>query len=494
MKKLLTVLLLFSFLAAINAQNILSLDSCRALAIKNNKALQISQLKIKKAHYDQKAAFTKYLPSINATGGYMHFSDDISLLSQSQQNKLNNIGTSIGTSITPTLEGFVQQIAQINPILGALAQQFLQSGKLEEMAGALNQVGKDITDAFETDTRNTWAAAVVLTQPLYMGGKIMAYNKITKLSEDLAALQHDTEMQQVVLSTDEAYWMVVSLANKQKLADAYLKLVEQLNTDVEKMIAEGVATQADGLTVKVKLNEAEMTKNKVDNGLTLSRMLLNQLCGLDLDASVQLADEQQENLPIKEQHPNINMEESLNRRPELQSLEIAGKIYDQKVNIVRSEMLPTLALTGGYMTSNPSLLNGFENKFRGVWNVSVVLQVPILHWGENFYKVKSAKADAQIAKLQHAEVREKVELQINQSNFKTEEAEKRLVMALKNMDKAEENLRFANKGFKEGVIPTTNVMEAQTAWLSAQSEKIDAQIEVRLAQTYLQKAMGVLGK
>lgn len=196
MKKLLTVLLLFSFLAATNAQNILSLDSCRALAIKNNKALQISQLKIKKAHYDQKAAFTKYLPSINATGGYMHFSDDISLLSQSQQNKLNNIGT----SITPTLEGFVQQIAQINPILGALAQQFLQSGKLEEMAGALNQVGKDITDAFETDTRNTWAAAVVLTQPLYMGGKIMAYNKITKLSEDLAALQHDTEMQQVVLS------------------------------------------------------------------------------------------------------------------------------------------------------------------------------------------------------------------------------------------------------------------------------------------------------
>ena len=115
-----------------------------------------------------------------------------------------------------------------------------------------------------------------------------------------------------------------------------------------------------------------------------------------------------------------------------------------------------------------------------------------LYWGENFYKVKSAKADAQIAKLQHAEVREKVELQINQSNFKTEEAEKRLVMALKNMDKAEENLRFANKGFKEGVIPTTNVMEAQTAWLSAQSEKIDAQIDVKLTEVYLMKALGTL--
>lgn len=494
MKKLLTVLFFSGLFASMDAQTTLNLDSCRALAIRNNKTLQISKLKMEKAHYDQKAAFTNYLPSIQATGGYMHFSDDISLLSQSQQNKLNNIGTSIGTSIAPSLPGFIEQIAQINPALGALAQQLVQSGKIEEITGALNQAGQEITDAFKTDTRNTWAAAVVLTQPLYMGGKIMAYNRITKLSEELAALQHDTELQQVVLSTDEAYWMVVSLANKQKLADAYLSLVEQLDTDVQKMIAEGVATQADGLTVKVKLNEAEMTKNKVENGLSLSRMLLNQLCGLALEEPVLLADEQETNLPLKEQHQEINMEKSLLQRPELRSLEIAGKIYDQKVNIVRSEMLPSLALTGGYMTTNPSLLNGFENKFRGMWNVGVVLQVPILHWGENFYKVKSAKAEAQIAKLQHAEAREKVELQISQSSFKTEEAEKSLIMALKNMDKAEENLRYANKGFQEGVLPVTNVMEAQTAWLSAQSAKIDAQIEVRLAQTYLQKAMGILGQ
>lgn len=494
MKKLLTVLFFSGLFASMDAQTTLNLDSCRALAIRNNKTLQISKLKMEKAHYDQKAAFTNYLPSIQATGGYMHFSDDISLLSQSQQNKLNNIGTSIGTSIAPSLPGFIEQIAQINPALGALAQQLVQSGKIEEITGALNQAGQEITDAFKTDTRNTWAAAVVLTQPLYMGGKIMAYNRITKLSEELAALQHDTELQQVVLSTDEAYWMVVSLANKQRLADAYLSLVEQLDTDVQKMIAEGVATQADGLTVKVKLNEAEMTKNKVENGLSLSRMLLNQLCGLALEEPVLLADEQETNLPLKEQHQEINMEKSLLQRPELRSLEIAGKIYDQKVNIVRSEMLPSLALTGGYMTTNPSLLNGFENKFRGMWNVGVVLQVPILHWGENFYKVKSAKAEAQIAKLQHAEAREKVELQISQSSFKTEEAEKSLIMALKDMDKAEENLRYANKGFQEGVLPVTNVMEAQTAWLSAQSAKIDAQIEVRLAQTYLQKAMGILGQ
>ena len=35
-------------------------------------------------------------------------------------------------------------------------------------------------------------------------------------------------------------------------------------------------------------------------------------------------------------------------------------------------------------------------------------------------------------------------------------------------------------------------MEAQTAWLQAQSQQIDAEIDVRLSQTDLQKALGTL--
>ena len=104
-----------------------------------------------------------------------------------------------------------------------------------------------------------YAGALTLTQPLYMGGKIRAYNKITRYAEELARQQHNSGMQEVILSTDQAYWQVVSLANKKKLAEGYLKLLQKLESDVDKMIAEGVATKADGLSVKVKVNEAEMT-------------------------------------------------------------------------------------------------------------------------------------------------------------------------------------------------------------------------------------------
>ena len=141
-----------------------------------------------------------------------------------------------------------------------------------------------------------YAGALTLTQPLYMGGKIRAYNKITKYAEELARQQHDSGLQDVILSTDQAYWQVVSLASKKKLAEGYLKLLQKLESDVDKMIAEGVATKADGLSVKVRVNEAEMTLTKVEDGLSLSRMLLCQLCGLDLSSPIMLKDEREDDL------------------------------------------------------------------------------------------------------------------------------------------------------------------------------------------------------
>ena len=254
----------------------------------------------------------------------------------------------------------------------------------------------------------------------------------------------------------------------------------------------GVATRADGLSVKVKVNEAEMTLTQVENGLSLSKMLLCQLCGLPLESDIQLTDENMDNLTLPSTYTESNVNTALANREELKSLELAQKIYQQKVNVVRSEFLPTVAFTANYLVTNPSLYNGFENKFRGMWAAGIMVKIPVFHWGEGLYKVKAAKAEANIARYQLEDVKEKVELQVTQSSYKVNEATKKLAMAQKNMEKADENLRYANLGFKEGVIPTSNVLEAQTAWLSAQSGKIDAQIDLKMSEIYLNKSMGTL--
>lgn len=485
MKRLVSITLFAGITFSLQAQIALTLDSCRALAMENNKELLIGQEKIKAAHYQNKAAFTNYLPKLSATGTYIRNQKEISILNDEQKAGLSQLGTTVGTQV----KGFAQQLAVAHPELAPL----IASLGNFDIATPLNAAGNSIVDAFRTDTRNMYAGAITLTQPLYMGGKIRAYNKITQYAEELARQQHHTGMQEVILSTDQAYWQVISLVNKKKLAEGYLKLLQKLESDVDHMIAEGVATKADGLSVKVKVNEAEMTLTKVEDGLSLSKMLLCQLCGLDLSTNVVLADENMNDLPILlKENSEISMETAYASRPELKSLELASLIYKQKVNVTRAEHLPTVALLGNYLVSNPSVYNGFENKFKGMWNVGVMVQVPIWNWGEGVYKTKAAKAEAQIAKYQLQDAREKVELQVNQAAFKVTEAKKKLIMASKNLEKANENLRYATLGFEEGVIAPANVLEAHTAWLSAQSEKIDAQIDIKLTEIYLQKSLGTL--
>jgi outer membrane protein TolC len=106
--------------------------------------------------------------------------------------------------------------------------------------------------------------------------------------------------------------------------------------------------------------------------------------------------------------------------------------------------------------------------------------------------MRASKAMTTIARLDLADAQEKIRLQTTQSRFKIKEAFKRLNMANSNLESAEENLRCANIGFKEGVMDVTDVMTAQTAWQKAQSDKIDAEVDVKLAQVDLQKALGTL--
>ena len=426
MKKILSFILAGTFAMGAYAQRILTLDSCRNLALSNNKELRMAQEKIKAAHYQQKAAFTNFLPKIDVTGTYMRTQKEISLLSDDQKNAIGNMGTSVGMEFQQFGQQ-MQQIAAAHPELLPLLTPL--SGVMGQIPGALNGVGQSLVDAFRTDTRNLYAGAATLTQPLFMGGKIIAYNKITKYAEQLAASQHATGMQDVILSTDQAYWQVISLVNKKQLAESFLQLVQKLDSDVNKMVEQGVATTADALSVRVKVNEAEMTLTQVEDGLNLSKMVLCQLCGIPLNTEIRLADEDMKDLTLPNTYTESNVSTALANREELKSLELATKIYQQKVNVARAEYLPSIGLTANYLFTNPSLVNGFENRFRGMWGVGVVVSIPVFHWGEGIYKVRAAKAEANIARYRLDDAREKIALPLTPSYYKVNEATTKLDMA-----------------------------------------------------------------
>lgn len=481
------------------AQQLLTLDSCRAMALRNNKQLSISRVKQEVATNLRKSARTKYLPHVSALGGYEWTSKEISLLSDEQKETLSNLGTGLtqkfGEKATSSMQQIKPETWAALGMLGITPQDLQTSlgAGLGEVRTDLNGIGQGIVDALHTDTRNMFAGSIMVTQPVFMGGAIVALNKMASIGEDMAGNSAEARRQNVLFTIDQTYWQVVSLAHKQKLAQAYLELVKKFDGDVQKMIEEGVATRSEGLSVAVKVNEAEMALTKVNDGLVLSKMLLCQLCGLPMSEAVTLAEEASDGLAVSQDvTPAADPSFATENRPELKLLQNTVDMSRQLTNILRAGNLPQVLLTGGYLVSNPNLYNGFQRKFAGVWNVGVMMRIPLWNWGDVMYKVRASKGATAIAKLELEDAREKIELQVNQSQFRVQEANKKLQMALASTRKADENLRTANLGFSEGVISSTTVMEAQTAWLQAQSQKIDAEIDVKLSQVNLQKALGIL--
>ena len=457
------------------------------MALRNNKQMSVQRVKQEVAKNLRKSARTKYLPHVSAAGGYLYTSKEISLLSDESKDKLSNLGTN---GVNQLQTGLASTMPVLSALFGGTAP---VTSMMNGMAGTLNQIGQGIVDELHTDTRHMFGGAILVTQPVFMGGAIVAMNKIADIGEEMAANSADARHQETLYQIDQAYWQVVSLRHKQKLAEGFLGLVKKLDGDVQKMIREGVATRSEGLSVSVKVNEAEMAVMKVNDGLTLSKMLLCQLCGLPVDEQVTLADEEKEEIVVTgEARTAAQTDMMLSNRPELKMLQNVVDISHQTTNLLKAGNLPQVMLVGGYSVSNPNVYNGFQRKFSGAWNVAVLMRIPIWNWGDVAYKVRAAKGATTIATLELEEAREKMELQLSQSNFRVNEADKKLELAKASRQKAEENLRTANLGFQEGVISSTTVMEAQTAWLQAQSQYIDAEIDVQLSRVNLQKSLGTL--
>lgn len=494
MKYKLLILALTTLATSAQAQQTLTLDSCRAMALRNNKTLSASRLQLDMARYNKKAAKTKYLPHISALGGYELTSREISLLSKDQKSALANAGTNTTGALHNDIAGALTSLAQqgiLTPEQASnLGGMFGQVGS--KIGEAVNHVGQNIVDAFRTDTRQMYALSVMLTQPIYMGGAIIAANRMADIGEEMAQNNIEASTQNTLHSIDQAYWTVVSVHHKKKLAESYLAVVKKLDDDVSKMIHEGVATRADGLKVDVKVNEAEMSLTQAENGLALAKMLLCQLCGMDVDSDITLADENADNIVSQSDDTQADRAVAMENRPELKLLQNSADMSRQATKLVRAAYLPQVLLTGGYVATNPNVFNGFERKLSGMWNVGVMVRVPLWNWMEGTYKVRASRIATTIVELERDDIREKIDLQVSQSQFKVKEANRRLAMATKNVENAEENLRCANLGFKEGVIPTTDVMAAQTAWVQAQSQKIDAEVDVKMSQVNLKKALGVL--
>lgn len=475
------------------AQQVLTLDECRQMAVENNNSLKTAQQKIKVAGYDRNIALANYFPKITATGTYMYTSRDWKLIDDDKAAEIQNAGTTLQNDVTNKMMQIMSDKDVMTKYMTDAAFKKLIDGlQTTDIATPINAIGQHITDALTLDMHNLCGAVVSVQQPVFMGGKIVASNQMAKYAEELAQSQYDAEHAQVLADIEQAYWQIVSIAAKKNLAENYADLLRQMGKDVDALVAEGFATPSDALTIKVKMNEAEMLYTKATNGLALAKMLLCKECGLPLDSKITLADETLDAIPVPQMSPIISDEEVYAARPEIRSLDLAKKIYDKKVAVVRADGLPTVAVMANYAVTNPNVFNGFQNRFGGFFSAGVLVNVPIFHGTEAIQKTRKAKAEAALTQYRLDDAKEMISLQVAQLRQQEGEALEKLTMAESNLENAEENLRVATAGWNEGMIASNVVLQAQTAWLQAHSEYIETGVELQMCSVNLAKAEGRL--
>ncbi len=481
----LIIILLIAFGTSVGAQEALSLDDCRRMALENNKSLRGADIRREESHYLERAALWQMLPKVSAVGGYFWTEKSVNLLSEEQRERISHMGDNLQADISASLHNELDDVPLVGQLLSDRLDNVLANTGLD---ARVNGIGQEIVDGFETDTRNMGGVAVTVNQPIYLGGKLVALHHTAALMEHLAEVEYSKEESATVVAVDEAYWQVVSVQHKKELAERYAALLDTLEHNVSLSVDAEVATTGDLAKVRVKRNEAQMNLTKATNGLALAKMLLAERCGMPLDTVFEVASGPTSQTSQTSQ--TIDMQEVYASRNEMKMLRISDSIAREGVRVAASALKPNIVATAGYLTTNPNVFDGFSNTWGGTWMAGVVAQVPLFN-PAGVYAVKAAKAKRSETAYKMQEAEELIALQVNKVSYEHELAWKKMEQAESNLTMAEENLRLAEESFREGVCGSSDLMAAQTAWLQAEGDVLDAQIEIEMTKVYLKQALGL---
>lgn len=461
-------------------QQTLTLADCRSRALSQNKQSLINQENAAAAAELRKAAVAKFFPKASANGAYMYVQNNLYLLPDHYEfpfGVMNADGTFvINDDAIQTRHFNYADLRELFPTLD------------EKLTDWMAQEYTKARDLSELDIHNVFVVQAGVTQPIFMGGKLIELYKIARATEQMANLKQENQNDELLLSVDEAYWRVISVEQKYLLATQYCALLQKADSNIMAAIEEGTMTKSDLLKMRVALNEAQMNRQKAEDGLVLAKMALCQLIGMPLDSDIRLDDSELDTPSLKTSQ-DIDMERTLQNRREIQMLEEAEKIARSGVMLTASTLMPNVVAGANYVATSPNLFNGYQNKLGGTFTAGVVVNVPIAH-ADDIYQLRAAKHKARTIELQLQEAREKIELQVTQAAGKLNAQNQKLLTATANTQTADENLRLAQEAFSEGMLTSTELLGAQTAWLRAYSEKTDAAIELRMAEVYLKKYAG----
>lgn len=421
MKHSLTLLLALSISAtAAHARNY-TLEQCKALALENNNKMKNSRLEIDLAAQTRKEAFTNFFPNISAAGMAFTASHDMARL-------------------TVPLELPVPGLT-LPPLSLGLMKHGLMGG-------------------------------VTAMQPVFAGRQVASGNRLARIGEQAGALKLRVSEREVSETVERYWWQLVALRGKIETLDVVDKQLEQIRRDVEIAIEAGISTRNDLLRVELKQQESASNRLKVDNGITVTRLLLAQYVGLplsepfDIEAVDSVTPEAPENW-------YVDPAAAAEQRPEARLLNQNIEAARQQIRMTRGKNMPTVGVGAGYLYHD---LTGADNDFATVF---ASVSVPLSGWWGGSHAVKREQIKKQQAENDRRQAVEMLQVGITQCWNELQEAYEQIRLAERSIASAAENLRMSEDYFRAGTGSLTDLLDAQTLLQQSRDQYTDANAAYR---------------
>lgn len=425
------------------AQMELTLEQCKNMALEHNQTIKSAEAQLSASEASYKLSKRSVLPQFDLSGSYTYLGDPAEM--------------NVPSFELPTID-------------------FKPSGVL--YPGGKSQMAYS----------NSYSAAMGVSLPLYMGGKLNEVKKMSGYGKQIAEESLVYEKSELVCSTDEQYWSLVSLKERKLLVEKSIEFLSDLTKDMNNRYESDLVTKNEVLKSLVNLNNSKLSLLEVSDGIELSKMALNKLIGNNILTDITVVDtivDIPNTLSLVEY-----IEKSLDNRPEIKIMEKQLDIAESQLKVVKSEYKPQLISFANYLYQNPNHFGLDEGEF--TWNAGLSFNMPIFHWGERGLKIHEQKMENRKVELLYESTKEFLMLEIQQAIFKLKESLIKIDFTKESLSQAEENLKLERNRLDEGLITTTDILNAQMQWQKSFADYIDAKVNFKISESIYYKSIGEL--
>jgi outer membrane protein TolC len=416
------------------AQQTLTLEESKQLALQNNYKIKNSRLEVDAARQKKKAAFTKYFPTVSASGGTFKAQEDLIEIS-TQGGNLPVYDGNPANLLTPTQFAYLP-----DSTIG-----LLKSGTL---------------------------GMITAVQPIFAGGRIITSNKLASLGEDITKYQSRLSQNEVLLKTEEQYWFVASLDEKLNTIQKYEEFLNNLLRQTEDAYNAGIILKNDLLKVKLKRSEILLNKSKAENGKKLATMAFCQYLGIPYDSSLVLKDSLRVN--DSPQTYYVDNIEVVKNRGEYKLLQASIRAEELQTKMKLGEYLPQVGIGVAELYTKID-----EGKDRTIGVIFGTLSIPISGWWEASHALSERKVKEKIAQNNLNDNSELLLLQMQKAWQDLMDAYKQVLLSEEAKTQAEENLKMNKVSYDNGLSNLSDLLEAQAMLRQVNDQSTDAKSSYR---------------